>query len=309
MAIVVAHDEVKANRRSRIHEDGIFVALTDFIVANPATGLDAQAMLVEEGPHRNLRTHYHDEDEFQIFVSGGGTNGKHPIKPFQLHFARKHTPYGPIVASEAGCVFLTLRSRSDNGAKFMPESRGKLDSVQDRHPWQIGADIVFPDIPDTSKGAATQPLAGVHDDHGLDAQALRLAPGARYLAPSPAGTDGQYLVVLRGSLIHEGAERQAITIVFLRPGDPAFELEAGSDGLDALVMSLPRQGAAATGVQRQTGADFKVWQCVLCAFIYDEAAGLEEEGIAPGTRWEDVPDSFTCSDCGASKSDFVMAEI
>ncbi|WP_233161486.1 MULTISPECIES: rubredoxin [unclassified Achromobacter] len=47
----------------------------------------------------------------------------------------------------------------------------------------------------------------------------------------------------------------------------------------------------------------------MCAFVYDEAAGLVEEGIPPGTRWEDVPESFTCSDCGASKSDFVMAEL
>jgi rubredoxin len=306
MTIVVAHDDVKANRRSRIHEDGIFVALTDFIVANPEQGITAQAMLVEEGPHRNLRTHYHDEDEFQIFTAGGGTNGKHPIKPFQLHFARKHTPYGPILASEAGCAFLTLRSRSDNGAKFMPESRARLDGVQDRHPWQIGADIKFPEV---AEGGAMEPVAGVRDDYGLDAQALRLAPGARLLAPSPAGTDGQYLVVLRGSLIHEGAQRNAITIIFLQPGDAAFELQAGSSGLDALVLSLPRQGAATATAERAPDTEFKVWQCVLCAFVYDEAAGLVEEGIPPGTRWEDVPESFTCSDCGASKSDFVMAEL
>lgn len=54
---------------------------------------------------------------------------------------------------------------------------------------------------------------------------------------------------------------------------------------------------------------FKKWQCVVCDFIYDEAVGLPEDDIAPGTRWEDIPDTWTCRDCGAPKSDFRMVEI
>uniref|UniRef100_UPI0026258087 rubredoxin n=2 Tax=Thalassolituus TaxID=187492 RepID=UPI0026258087 len=53
----------------------------------------------------------------------------------------------------------------------------------------------------------------------------------------------------------------------------------------------------------------KKWQCVVCGWIYDEAAGAPEEGIAPGTRWEDVPDDFICPDCGVGKEDFEMVEI
>jgi rubredoxin len=51
------------------------------------------------------------------------------------------------------------------------------------------------------------------------------------------------------------------------------------------------------------------WMCVVCGFIYDEALGVPEEGIEPGTRWEDVPDTWTCPDCGATKDDFEMVEI
>ena len=53
----------------------------------------------------------------------------------------------------------------------------------------------------------------------------------------------------------------------------------------------------------------KTWQCVLCGFIYDEAAGMPEEGIPAGTRWEDVPDDWVCPDCSARKSDFEMVEV
>ena len=53
----------------------------------------------------------------------------------------------------------------------------------------------------------------------------------------------------------------------------------------------------------------KVWQCLVCSFIFDETKGDPEHGINPGTRWEDVPADWSCPDCGVSKSDFEMAEI
>ena len=53
----------------------------------------------------------------------------------------------------------------------------------------------------------------------------------------------------------------------------------------------------------------KIWQCAVCGFIYDESAGIPEEGIPPGTRWEDVPESWVCPECAAGKSVFVMVEI
>lgn len=55
--------------------------------------------------------------------------------------------------------------------------------------------------------------------------------------------------------------------------------------------------------------DLKKWQCYFCGFMYDEAEGLSHEGIAPGTRWADIPDDWICPDCGASKLDFTMLEI
>lgn len=57
------------------------------------------------------------------------------------------------------------------------------------------------------------------------------------------------------------------------------------------------------------GNKMKKWQCVVCGWIYDEELGAPEEGIAPGTRWEDVPADFICPDCGVGKDDFEMVEI
>jgi rubredoxin len=53
----------------------------------------------------------------------------------------------------------------------------------------------------------------------------------------------------------------------------------------------------------------KTWMCSICGWIYDEAKGSPDDGLQPGTRWEDVPADWTCPECGASKADFEMVEI
>ena len=53
----------------------------------------------------------------------------------------------------------------------------------------------------------------------------------------------------------------------------------------------------------------KTYVCLICDFIYEEALGSPEHGIAPGTAWEDVPDDWMCPECGVSKADFAMVEI
>ena len=55
--------------------------------------------------------------------------------------------------------------------------------------------------------------------------------------------------------------------------------------------------------------EMKKYMCLICGFIYEEAVGLPEEGIEPGTRWQDIPLSWRCPDCGAGKEDFEMVEV
>jgi rubredoxin len=52
---------------------------------------------------------------------------------------------------------------------------------------------------------------------------------------------------------------------------------------------------------------YRKYVCVICAHVYDEEIGDPETNLAPGTRWEDVPESWTCPDCGAGKADFEEA--
>lgn len=53
----------------------------------------------------------------------------------------------------------------------------------------------------------------------------------------------------------------------------------------------------------------KTYLCIVCGFIYDEASGRPEDGLAPGTLWIDVPDGWSCPDCGVVKAAFETVEI
>ena len=44
--------------------------------------------------------------------------------------------------------------------------------------------------------------------------------------------------------------------------------------------------------------------CTVCGFIYDEAAGDPDNGVAPGTAWADVPEDYVCPLCGVGKDKF-----
>ena len=50
------------------------------------------------------------------------------------------------------------------------------------------------------------------------------------------------------------------------------------------------------------------WECIVCGLVYDEKEGWPDDGIAPGTKWEDVPADWLCPDCGVGKEDFELIE-
>jgi rubredoxin-NAD+ reductase len=51
---------------------------------------------------------------------------------------------------------------------------------------------------------------------------------------------------------------------------------------------------------------FRKFHCAVCGHVYDEAAGDPTAGIAPGTRFEDIPQDWSCPECGVTKADFSL---
>jgi rubredoxin len=46
------------------------------------------------------------------------------------------------------------------------------------------------------------------------------------------------------------------------------------------------------------------WECTVCGYIYDPAKGDPDNGVVPGTRFEDIPDTWVCPECGVTKDNF-----
>ena len=53
----------------------------------------------------------------------------------------------------------------------------------------------------------------------------------------------------------------------------------------------------------------KTYMCVVCGYVYEEAEGRPEDGIAPGTALADVPADWMCPECNVGKAQFQMVEI
>ena len=53
---------------------------------------------------------------------------------------------------------------------------------------------------------------------------------------------------------------------------------------------------------------YRRYICSICGYVYDEALGDPDSGLAPGTRFEDIPEDWQCPICGASKSMFDACE-
>ena len=46
------------------------------------------------------------------------------------------------------------------------------------------------------------------------------------------------------------------------------------------------------------------YRCTVCEYIYDPAIGDPDNGISPGTSFEDLPGSWICPECGVGKESF-----
>jgi rubredoxin len=319
MVMAIGYDEAKSNKPSpkaekfqnKNHSGG--VAQTRFFGFRDNPDLP-YAQLNCEDPGRVTGTHFHIVDQFQVVVSGKGTLGRHHLAPYGVHFTRAYTPYGPLKSDPStGFEFLVMRAHPDPGSQHLPMALDKLMQVPDRQPWQISRQLSFPAplLGATSADVLLQTDPYIKDEQGLAAYTLVMKPNARTYAPDTSAGDGQYLVVVKGSLLLDNKEHKSLALAFVRPDEGPFQICAGDEGLEAIVLNFPRPLTRAASEAALTQSTFgsKIWKCDLCSFSYDEAAGLPDEGIEPGTRWHDVPETWSCPDCGAPKSHFQMREV
>ena len=105
--------------------------------------------------------------------------------------------------------------------------------------------------------------------------------------------------------LHQALQRYLDAPAAERPAPLVVSLDKGASSAEAGQAAGSHDAAQAP----ISADDFKQWVCVICGWVYDEAAGLPEEGIAAGTRWADVPEDWRCPLCDVGKEDFALVEF
>lgn len=202
---------------------------------DPGYGSDAagdgqpQAYLVMQPPGSVTQAHFHQTNQFQVFVGGGGTVGKLRADPVTVQYAGANTPYGPINAGPEGVDYFTLRQEWDSGAKWMPERRDVLVKGMQRQ--VVGAAPV--------EARAEARLIEETED-GLLSIRIALGPNERRRLPDAALGGGQYHVVIAGALLRDGRSLGPLSIEFAGPDAGEVEVAAGPDGLDFVLARFPK---------------------------------------------------------------------
>lgn len=232
----------RARRKSKLSDEVHW--RTPFIggASSGETRNEPQAFLLEMNANEVLRQHFHQVDQFQIFVSGSGRMGRtpEPLVPIVVHYSDHHTGYGPIAAGPQGYGYFTLRAQHDGGATYIgePGYRDRIKPSRKRHftaPVTLSIAPVLGERRDISVEALTE--AG---DDGLGACLMRLGPSGLTCGPDPRAGGGQYYLVLNGSLKYEGVHYGPWSLVFVGNAEPPFELRAGNAGLEVLALAFPR---------------------------------------------------------------------
>jgi hypothetical protein len=251
--IVATLAEAEKTKRRVTTADGLETAVSVYFgvtaadAGTPAPGLGVLfpvAYRIEQDPGTQADPHFHQANQFQVFIDGDGKFGKMPVRAVVAHYAQAFTPYGPIQAGERGLSYLTLRNGWDPGGQFMPEKR-ELLKASGRRPRAAATTIMdiaaLDDALTEPSTEVTLPLA----DDGLGAWRYRVPPGRQLTGPAPVGGGGQYWIVLGGSDVTNEVPLTALACVFRAPGDPAHVATAGAGGLDILALQFPRPEGAA----------------------------------------------------------------
>jgi len=246
--MLIATSITRANERRRVVDvHGQDYLLREFVGAVPRRGTYVegnetndnglpQGFLVSQPPGSVTPPHFHETNQFQVFVGGSGRLGKRRADPVTVQFAGGHTPYGPIAAEDRGIQYFTLRQAWDPGAKYMPAMRSRL--VRGRQRQRLAPRVERPAAAALGDlGSPTVETLIAPEADGMGAELVRLGPGVRCV--HPCGGGGQYQVVIAGTLVHDGEELPRLSCRFATADESECGFEAGPGGLAVLTLQFP----------------------------------------------------------------------
>ncbi|HPU53301.1 MAG TPA: hypothetical protein PK359_17205 [Burkholderiaceae bacterium] len=200
--------------------------------------LSPTMFLVEQPAGKELPTHWHRENQFQVVVAGSGHMGRHEIAPIMVHYAGAYSGYGPIIPGPEGVKYFTIRAVFEQGAMMAATQLANMIRGPKRQEsterYQPLGEAGLAGLANARCVDLIEPAADK-----LAAQVWQLPPGASAQALDPAGSSGQFLMVLSGGLRHGDQVLHEWETVFVSADEPAQRLQASESGAEVLLLQIP----------------------------------------------------------------------
>lgn len=227
----------QANRRHLTLANGTGYWRSDLLLSTEGDSPAPQAFLIQQDPNTVIRPHFHAQNQFQVVAEGSGTLGRHNVAPINVHYAGRHTGYGPITSGERGLSYFTLRAVTTPHAYFLPESREQMQNLPKRN--LLGPSVALSDAPArrTRARAQVEILIEPQSD-GVAAWLLRVPPKAMLAPPEQSVRGDRFYLVGEGVLHALGRRLPRFAVAFVSADEREPELVAGEEGLDALVLQF-----------------------------------------------------------------------
>jgi rubredoxin len=160
------------------------------------------------------------------------------------------------------------------------DTHGVVDAAETRH-----------NPPDDTQGTQKPPGRG-YTEHKKSRRSMLLPAPELFHFDKPILTIRYY-----------AGRRMVLAAARALPGRRTFELTPAR-GIFNTILSNEKKESVVSEV-----LEYKSWVCLICGWIYNEEDGLPEDGIAAGTRFADIPDTWRCPLCDVGKDDFVAVEF
>lgn len=204
-----------------------------------------QATMSELNANEAVVSHFHGVTMFQCFIAGSGTLGARGqvLEPLTVQFKDHHTAYGPITAGPQGLSFVAMRMYTGNSEPIYLSRPGYKDHLRPSKRRHVTSEPVRFSIAPVMKARTEVAWETLFEDteDGMSAKVIRLGAGMSVQGPDPRAASGYYLLVGNGSLVHGEEDLPLWSMVVVEPNEEKFEIRAGEDGLEALVLQYPRE--------------------------------------------------------------------
>jgi len=220
------------------HDNGLKYERYDYFDVHDDLEACPQSYLIKQLPNITNPLHFHTQNQFQVFIEGTGSFGRHDVHPYVVHYAGAYTGYGPIIAGAQGVQYLTLRSSRDLGAKFLPAQMEFFKRGPKHH--YTSPQIISEDQSALNK-ITQEEFLWIHQDEysKLGIGVLKIPRHQEYIVQVPECIAGLFFVIMQGCVLAKDTLLIKNDNLYIPGNIKTYRIQAGKESAQILWLQMP----------------------------------------------------------------------